>query len=131
MVGLAAAMTANKISLLPSTYTHETISQMVRFAPDVFCLSDGDNDIDLPQLSLPEGPPVPAANHNLPIPLLPETLPVSYVFTSGSTGSPVPHLKTWGALVGSVRAEAQRLGLLDGRTHAVLGTVPPQHMYGF
>ncbi|MBU2719435.1 acyl-CoA synthetase [Acidithiobacillus ferridurans] len=131
MVGLAAAMTANKISLLPSTYTDETIRQMVRFAPDVFCLSDGDNDIDLPQLSLPEDPPVSAANHNLPIPLLPETLPVSYVFTSGSTGSPVPHLKTWGALVGSVRAEAQRLGLLDGRTHAVLGTVPPQHMYGF
>ncbi|WP_170153492.1 AMP-binding protein [Acidithiobacillus sulfuriphilus] len=131
MVGLAAAMTANKISLLPSTYTRETVSHLVRFAPDLFCLSDEDNDIDLPQLFFPEGLPVTAATQNLPIPLIPETLPVGYVFTSGSTGSPVPHLKTWGALVGSVRAEAQRLGLLDGRRYAVVGTVPPQHMYGF
>ncbi len=131
MVGLAAAMTADKISLLPSTYTRETVSQLVRFAPDLFCLSDDDNDIDLPQLLFPEGLPVTAATQNLPIPLIPETLPVGYVFTSGSTGSPVPHLKTWGALVGSVHAEAQRLGLLDGRRYAVVGTVPPQHMYGF
>lgn len=131
MVGLAATMTANKISILPSTYTRETVSRLVRFAPDLFCLSDGDNDIDLPQLLFPDGLLATAATENLPIPLLPETLPVGYVFTSGSTGSPVPHLKTWGALVGSVRAEARRLGLLDGRKYAVVGTVPPQHMYGF
>lgn len=131
MVGLAATMTANKISLLPSMYTRETVSRLVRFAPDLFCLSDDDNDIDLPQLLFPNGLPAAAATQNLPIPLLPETLPVGYVFTSGSTGSPVPHLKTWGALVGSVRAEARRLGLLDGRKYAVVGTVPPQHMYGF
>src|SRR4029453_9046380 len=30
-----------------------------------------------------------------------------------------------------VRDEAEVLGLLDGRPHAILGTVPPQHMYGF
>ncbi len=131
MVGLAAAITADKISLLPSTYTPETVSQLVRFAPDLFCLSDDDNNIDLPQLSFPAGIPVTAAARNLSIPLIPETLPVGYVFTSGSTGSPVPHLKTWGALIASVRAEALRLGLLDGRRYAVIGTVPPQHMYGF
>lgn len=130
MVGLAAVMTANKISLLPSTYTHETIKQMLLFAPDVFCLSDGANDIELPQLCLPECPPEPVQNQNMEIPLLPENLPVSYVFTSGSSGDPVPHLKTWGALVYSIRAEAQRLGMLDGRPYTVLGTVPPQHMYG-
>jgi acyl-coenzyme A synthetase/AMP-(fatty) acid ligase len=55
----------------------------------------------------------------------------AYVFTSGSTGTPVPHPKTWGRLVACVRLEAERLGLLDGRSHAIVGTVPPQHMYGF
>jgi acyl-coenzyme A synthetase/AMP-(fatty) acid ligase len=30
-----------------------------------------------------------------------------------------------------VRDGAQRLGLLDGRSHALIGTVPAQHMYGF
>ena len=33
----------------------------------------------------------------------------AYVFTSGSTGAPVPHRKTWGRLVQCVRAEAARL----------------------
>src|SRR5690606_33217524 len=53
---------------------------------------------------------------------------VALVFTSGSTGAPVPHVKRWGSLVQNVRAEAERLGI--GAAHAVLGTVPPQHMYG-
>jgi acyl-coenzyme A synthetase/AMP-(fatty) acid ligase len=30
-----------------------------------------------------------------------------------------------------VRAEAARLGLLDGRRHSIVATVAPQHMYGF
>jgi acyl-coenzyme A synthetase/AMP-(fatty) acid ligase len=130
MVGLAAVMTANKISLLPSTYTNETINQMLRFAPDVFCLNDADNDINLPQLRLSDLSPKSEVHKNIPIPLLPGNLPVGYVFTSGSSGSPVPHLKRWAALVGSARSEAQRLGLFDGRKYTVLGTVPPQHMYG-
>jgi acyl-coenzyme A synthetase/AMP-(fatty) acid ligase len=53
------------------------------------------------------------------------------VFTSGSTGTPQPHPKTWGALVGSVQAEAARLGLLPDSHCTLVGTVPPQHMYGF
>ena len=30
-----------------------------------------------------------------------------------------------------VRDGAAELGLLDGRSHALVGTVPAQHMYGF
>jgi acyl-coenzyme A synthetase/AMP-(fatty) acid ligase len=48
-------------------------------------------------------------------------------FTSGSTGEPVPHLKTWGALVRSVGIEAERLGLRVGRGDVIVATVPPQH----
>ena len=50
------------------------------------------------------------------------------VFTSGSTGAPVPHPKRWGALVARSRAAAEQFGLRAG---TVVGTVPPQHMYGF
>ena len=53
------------------------------------------------------------------------------MFTSGSTGVPLPHRKSWGEVVRSVRAEAERLGLLDGRHHSIVATVPPQHMFGF
>ena len=48
------------------------------------------------------------------------------VFTSGSTGRPVPHSKTWGSLVAGARALAARLQAKG----TVVGTVPPQHMFG-
>jgi acyl-coenzyme A synthetase/AMP-(fatty) acid ligase len=55
----------------------------------------------------------------------------AYVFTSGSSGTPVPHAKTWGRLVQCVRAEMTRLAPIDPAQCAILGTVPAQHMYGF
>ena len=54
----------------------------------------------------------------------------AYLFTSGSTGAPVAQRKTWGALVRNGRAEAARLGF-DLAGHAIVGTVPAQHSYGF
>src|SRR5450755_4188269 len=48
-VGLAAAMTSNKVNLLPSTTTPEMIRQLLLFAPDAFCLTDStDCSIGLP-----------------------------------------------------------------------------------
>ena len=131
MVTLAAAMAAGKTSLLPSTYTTGSVKKIIDFAPDLFCLGDDGNDMGLPYLAFPTFLPDAPVDSSPAIPRLDASLPVAYVFTSGSTGTPVPHLKTWGNLVHSVRAEAQRLGLLDGRTYTVVGTVPPQHMYGF
>jgi len=52
------------------------------------------------------------------------------LFTSGSTGEPVPYPKTWGSLVRSARAEIDRLDVRALPGMAVLGTVPPQHSYG-
>ena len=131
MVGLAAAMIAGKTSLLPSMYTPGSVKRIAEFAPEVFCLGDDGNDVGIPYLPFPTELPEAPATASPVVPSLPETLPVAYVFTSGSTGVPVPHLKTWGDLVYAVRAEALCLGLLDGRTYTVIGTVPAQHMYGF
>jgi acyl-coenzyme A synthetase/AMP-(fatty) acid ligase len=50
------------------------------------------------------------------------------LFTSGSTGEPQPYFKRWGPMVLDSEGEARRFGI--GAGHAILGTVPPQHMYG-
>ena len=128
-VGLAAAIVAGKVSLLPSTHTPEVVRQIKDFAPDVFCLTDDDRcAVDLPQLRYP----VMGASHDaFAIPQIDSRQRIAVVFTSGSTGIPQPHPKTWGALVGSVQAEALRLGLLHTTPCTLIGTVPPQHMYGF
>jgi acyl-coenzyme A synthetase/AMP-(fatty) acid ligase len=126
-VALAACIVSGRISLLPSTHTPEMVRQMQGIAPDVFCIVDKEaGGVDLPTFRYPESMPVPVAD-----PAIPEidgAQVVAQVFTSGSTGVPVPHVKRWGSLVRNVQAEAQRLGI--GAAHAILGTVPPQHMYG-
>ena len=129
-VGLAAAIVAGKVSLLPSTHTTEVVRQIKVFAPDVFCLTDSALcTVDLPQLRYPvmDGSQPDA----FAIPQIDGRQRIAVVFTSGSTGTPQPHPKTWGALVSSVQAEALRLGLLHDTPCTIIGTVPPQHMYGF
>jgi len=131
-VGLAAALVSGKVSLLPSTQTPEMIRQMQQFAPDVFCLTDAAScTIALPQVHFPELAETAGEETPYEVPQLDGAQLAAYVFTSGSTGTPVPHRKTWGALVRNVRAEAKLCKLDDGRAHVVIGTVPPQHMYGF
>ncbi|KVL27945.1 AMP-binding protein [Burkholderia sp. MSMB1835] len=132
-VSLCAALVAGKISLLPSTHTPEMVRQLASFAPDAFCLHDApDCTIDLPRVAYPDAAPDErASDAPFAVPQIDAARIVAYVFTSGSTGAPVPHRKTWGFLVGCVHAAADRLGLLDGRAATLIGTVPAQHMYGF
>ena len=133
-MGLAASLLARKICLLPPTRTPEVIRQLAAFAPDVFCLTDEDDcDVALPQMRFPPPSTARTAADRDPwrVPEIAVDQVAAYVFTSGSTGVPVPYAKTWGKLVRCVRDGAARLGFADGRSHAVLATVPPQHMYGF
>ncbi|KVV21560.1 beta-hydroxyacyl-ACP dehydratase [Burkholderia cepacia] len=132
-VSLCAALVAGKVSLLPSTHTPEMVRQLASFAPDAFCLHDApDCTIDLPRFAYPDAAPCALADDApFAVPQIDAARIMAYVFTSGSTGAPVPHRKTWGFLVGCVRAAADRLGLLDGRAATLIGTVPAQHMYGF
>jgi acyl-coenzyme A synthetase/AMP-(fatty) acid ligase len=51
------------------------------------------------------------------------------LFTSGSTGAPQAHAKSWGSLARASQAARQRLPLAAGSS--LLGAVPPQHMWGF
>lgn len=128
MTGFAAGLIANKITLLPSTHTPESIRQMKAFAPDVFCLCDDDSAIDLPQIRYPASlATAPVSGSEMP--LIAGGEPVAYVFTSGSTGKPIAHAKTWHSLVCGAEAEAARLGL-DVTPCSIVGTVPSQHMYG-
>jgi acyl-coenzyme A synthetase/AMP-(fatty) acid ligase len=129
-VGLAAAMVAGKVSLLPPADTPEVVRQIKVFAPDVFCLTDSDRcTVDLPQLRYPVMGVSQA--DAFAIPQIDSKQRIAVLFTSGSTGAPQPHPKTWGALVSGVQAEATRLGLLRNTPCTLIGTVPPQHMYGF
>jgi acyl-coenzyme A synthetase/AMP-(fatty) acid ligase len=135
-VGLAAAMTTGRVSLLPATHTPEMASQLKAYAADVFCLTDSETcSLALPQLQYPAQsipPNITITDCALQVPTINDDQLVATVFTSGSTGTPLPHNKTWGSLVQCVKAEARRVGLSDiAAPTALIATVPPQHMYGF
>ncbi|MBD3816744.1 MAG: AMP-binding protein, partial [Halothiobacillus sp.] len=136
MVGFAATIVAGKTNLLPSTFTGETLRQIFIDTPDALCLHDHDDwPFPYPHVSLGH---LDWANrcHREPSPdglgesgqIKPEHV-VAQVFTSGSTGLPMPHNKTWGKLVRNVEAALQQLALW--RPVSLVGTVPPQHMFGF
>jgi len=105
-LGFAAALIARQTSLLPPSGAAGALQDLQAAHPDSYCLAD--------EAELPAGLPA-----------------IAYTaFTSGSTGRPQPHSSTWGSLVGAARRFGQAAGLADGKRGSVLGTVPPQHVYG-
>ncbi len=129
-VGLAAGLISGRTSLQPAAQAAETLRQVRAAYPDVFCLCDGDfASGDLPRCDFPALAAVDPEKV-VKIPEIPVDHIAACLFTSGSTGLPMPHPKTWGSLVRSGRAGAERLGML-ARPHAIVGTVPAQHSYGF
>jgi acyl-coenzyme A synthetase/AMP-(fatty) acid ligase len=135
-VGLAASLMTGRVSLLPSTHTPEVIKHLIQFTPDALCLTDDPTcTIELPQFHYSDLA-TPVSSNTRPagtfrVPHIPDDQLAAIVFTSGSTGTPLPYRKTWGRLARCVRAGAAELGIEDGRTFVLIGTVPPQHMYGF
>jgi acyl-coenzyme A synthetase/AMP-(fatty) acid ligase len=128
-VGFGAALLRAQVTLLPPDHTPETVRRLHEFAPDAYLLTDEVQAVPgLPRLDFPVL--APAAAGGGAVPELDERQLCAIVFTSGSTGAPVPNRKHWGALVRNVRGALERWGTPAGRT-AILGTVPPQHMYGF
>lgn len=122
-----AAVMRGQTTLLPPTTTPNVIAAMRAFAPDVHYVADDATRVDLPRAELPEDDRASPAP--MEIPEIDAGQVVACVFTSGSTGEPQPHFKTWGAMVANMRSEAGRFGV--GAGHTILGTVPPQHMFGF
>lgn len=131
---LAACALSGRVSLQPSSQSEATLRQLARDYAGALAITD------VPDTPTPLPPELPA--HPLPplqglagapcaeVPRIAQDAVVAILFTSGSTGVPQPHAKTWGKLAANGRAEAQALGLLDA-PHTLVGTVPAQHSYGF
>ena len=133
LVGLGAGIVSGRVSLQPSSLAPEAVRHLLQHAPRPVCLHDGESEgleALMPLLPITRQPARQHAGEP-DIPSLPATQVVSLVFTSGSTGQPVPHAKTWGKLHLNALAEAQLLGLNQGPQACIVGTVPSQHMYGF
>ncbi len=128
-VGFAAALMRGQTSLLPPNYTPSFVERLGQRYADMYCLADG--EAAFPGVEVVPYPSMPEQNGaTRDIPVFPADQVAALVFTSGSTGEPVAHPKTWGSLCKGATAEAASLGIVPNSGMAILGTVPAQHMYG-
>jgi acyl-CoA synthetase (AMP-forming)/AMP-acid ligase II len=119
-VGFAAALIAHKITLIPASRATEAIAQLERDFDGSYRLTDRMLSTDLEDIS-------PALGLYA-IPDIPADQPAAILFTSGSTGQPSAHTKTWGMLVQGADQLQRAIGIAPNS--CVVGTVPPQHMFG-
>jgi acyl-coenzyme A synthetase/AMP-(fatty) acid ligase len=130
-VALLAAISKGISTHLPSSAAPESIAGLCAELPGVVCLGDQ----ALPPregilyFRVPDGE-FGTGNVELRIPSVCVDQLVVTVFTSGSTGTPQPHRKTFGRLLQNASAEAAIMWGAAGGPCSVVGTVPSQHMYG-
>jgi acyl-coenzyme A synthetase/AMP-(fatty) acid ligase len=133
-VGFGAAMVRGQSCLMPSTHTEELIASLASTYDALYCMTDDPACVfGLPQTQVGDWLLSEQSERatTLRIPLIAAGHIAAYVYTSGSTGLPVAHPKHWDKLVVNVQSEGARLGIVPGSDYAIVGTVPPQHMYGF
>jgi acyl-coenzyme A synthetase/AMP-(fatty) acid ligase len=113
MLGFAACLLARQTTLLPPSRAPQAVADSCD-GRDAYRLTD-------------EEVLAPGDTRSLDHPLVIDVSHIAaIVFTSGSTGRPVAHAKTWGSLVAGARALGKHLDPAG----SVVGTVPPQHMFG-
>lgn len=128
LVAFAAVLVRGQVSLLSSDRGPHALEQLVAAYPEAYAIGDeADRLPGVERALLLEGAPhEPGA-----VPQVPARQIAAIVATSGSTGAPALHAKPWGTLVACSEAAADRFGFTSDATASVVGTVPPQHMYGF
>jgi acyl-coenzyme A synthetase/AMP-(fatty) acid ligase len=130
LLAFAAACWRGQTSLLPQSRAPGAVREVAAMFAGSTVVADGPfDDVGVPQFRIGAddltAPPWPGA-----MPEIPSAHAAAIAFTSGSTGGPQPHVKSWHTLVTTARMCAERFVGGGALRHAVVATVPPQHMYG-
>ena len=133
-VAFAAALLRGQVCLMTGDRSAAGLAALTERFPSAYAAADEPACLPMPTCPVrPAGqqPAVCPPALCTKVPLIPARQLAALVFTSGSTGAPVVHAKPWGALVARSRAAAVQFALSKAAPATVVGTVPPQHMYGF
>lgn len=131
LIATLATLLAGRTLVLPPARLPRTLAELRARFPDSICFTDTASDGDA-TLAVDASLDIalrgsPAAIHAWPT--IAEDHPAAILFTSGSTGTPQAHVKTWGELVDGARALTRSIADPSPNV-AIIGTVPPQHMFG-
>ncbi|CAI8909104.1 AMP-binding protein [Methylocaldum szegediense] len=132
LVAFAAALIRGQVNLLPPSRAPKVLQRVAEQFPQLYCLTDGS---DVPEgldevVRYDDRVPQLISVRDACIFDIPGERVAAIAFTSGSTGHPQPHVKTWRTFCESAKLIGAALGLAKHRLVTVVATVPPQHMYG-
>lgn len=127
MVGFAAALCRQQVSLLSPSDAPGVLKALAADYPDLYALTDTLRP-PFPSVVYPDRLEDDGAPPEMP--LLPGGQPALILFTSGSTGRPKAVPKSWGTLIRSAHAAGNRLSMPQIGRATLIGTVPHQHSYG-
>jgi Acyl-coenzyme A synthetases/AMP-(fatty) acid ligases len=139
MLGFAAALLRGQTSLLPPGQGRRDWEVLLRQYPDAYLLSesaslqasgDGDPIFDVSPFTRRTMVAATRGTMALQFPQIDCAHKAAILFTSGSTGQPTAHAKTWGQLCQGAAGLAKALNWAEIPACAVVGSVPPQHMFG-
>ncbi|MCU7802134.1 MAG: AMP-binding protein [Candidatus Thiodiazotropha sp. (ex Lucinoma borealis)] len=131
LVGLLAALTLNQIVLLPPNRAKLEIENIEKQHGPSYRLIDNPQDIDGDDYYLYDQLSESCTNSQSESRIsFPTHQTAIKLYTSGTTGTPISHVKTWGMLYKGALLTGKRMGLHKIHPFAALATVPPQHMYG-
>ena len=134
MLGYAAALVRGQTSLLPSGQGRGDWEQLAQQYPGASLISDHAIDashaFDLRPYLAMGGAWLPGQSMPFPIPKIPADFTAAILFTSGTTGRPTAHAKSWGQLWRGAGNCMEALAWTLPVRFAVVGSVPPQHMFG-
>ena len=129
-VAFAACVLRKQVCLLTSDRSPVRLRQLDDDFSDVISVSEDPSVAGLPHHHLMTACP-DQAGASAAVSVIAADQLAAIVFTSGTTGEPMANRKLWGALVERSLAAAVRFELAAEHRNTVVGTVPPQHMYGF
>jgi acyl-coenzyme A synthetase/AMP-(fatty) acid ligase/3-hydroxymyristoyl/3-hydroxydecanoyl-(acyl carrier protein) dehydratase len=132
IVATLATWIARRTIILPPTRLPRATTDLRARHPDSFCLVDMCGDVG-PTVAVAKFIDDAVAEAGVAVmqwPMLADDHEAAVLFTSGSTGTPRPQAKSFGELVRGAVAFTQSIGTPHSVT-VILGTVPPQHMFGF
>jgi acyl-coenzyme A synthetase/AMP-(fatty) acid ligase len=129
LVALCAALLRGCTSLLPPSRAERVIAELAAAYPGSLRCDDatiGGILARQPEFERPAG---------VHVPMLESGQLAVRTFTSGSTGQPTSHAKSWGSLSGTTARSAERIraSIPDAYGNArpwIVATVPPQHTFG-
>lgn len=125
MVVFFAAAVSGRITLLPGRRDAALARELAAQYPD--CLSVADEVSVGADITLAVDP---GSHGDAPVPVIDDAAVVAIAFTSGSTGEPRPHRKTWAMFGGWREVHWRHVPERLRQPARVVATVPPWHMYG-